>query len=438
MRAHTTSTLRGLHKPTTTTTIPSTCTSYTQTRYRSDLIRTPTRWQRFQAATQASGPRNPLNYIDIAQFQTQRSRLLRKKILLYGAGIAICIGGQIYMVSSSWGKSNPEDAKIRPKQAYERLDAPPASGLEHVEGRPVVVKSKPGQPEIKLDEFGHELVPTGTSTIPFFPRNIRVPVTLMHPSSTPSNSTDPAATPVSSTPGEGAQSSEEEYTLLGLGIRTVSFLSIQVYVLGIYIRTSDLGTLQEAFIKHARSNPSSSSLIPSEKEALQASLLDPAQSLQIWETILKETGTRSCVRIVPTRGTDFNHLRDGWVRGITARTQELARSGAATSREYEDESFGEAMKAFQALLSGRGKAPKGSTVLLTRDESGRLGVVYDHAGVKEVLGGVEDERVARQVWLGYLGGKNVSSEGARKSVVEGVGELVARPMGTVGVGAAAI
>lgn len=144
------------------------------------------------------------------------------------------------------------------------------------------------------------------------------------------------------------------------------------------------------------------------------------------------------MRIVPTRGTDFNHLRDGWVRGITQRTQELSRSGAPTAREYEDESFGEAMKAFQALLSGRGKAPKGSTILLTRDERGRLGVVYDHAGVKEVLGGLEDERVARQVWLGYLGGKNVSSEGARKSVVEGVGELVARPMGTVGVGAAAI
>lgn len=338
------------------------------------------------------------------------------------------------MVSSSWGK-NTDDASIRPKQAYERLDAPPASGLEHVEGRPVVVKEKPGQPEIKLDEFGHELVPTGTSTIPFFPRNIRVPVTLVHPST---NSGDPAATPVSDRPGEGAQPAEEEYTLLGLGIRTVSFLSIQVYVLGVYIRTSDLGTLQEAFVKHARSNPSSSSLIPSEKEALQKALLDPEQSLQIWEKILKETGTRSCVRIVPTRGTDFNHLRDGWVRGITARTQDLARSNAPTSKEYEDESFGAAMKAFQGLLSGRGKAPKGSTVLLTRDEVGRLGVVYDHAGVKEVLGGLEDERIARQVWLGYLGGKNVSSEGARKSVVEGVGELVARPIGTVGVGAAAI
>jgi len=342
------------------------------------------------------------------------------------------------MVSSTWGKSTSEkDAKIRPKQAYERCDAPPASGLEHVEGRPVVVKPKPGQPEIKLDEFGRELVPTGTSTIPFFPRNIRVPVTLIHPSSS-SSAADPAATPVSSTPGLGAQSTEEDYTLLGLGIRTVSFLSIQVYVLGLYIRTSDLGTLQEAFIKHARSNPSSSSLIPSEREALQAALLDPAQSLQIWEKILQSTGTRSCVRIVPTRGTDFNHLRDGWVRGITARTQELSRAGASTAKEYEDESFGQAMKAFQALLSGRGKAPKGSTILLTRDESGRLGVVYDHAGVKEVLGGLEDERVARQVWLGYLGGKNVSSEGARKSVVEGVGELVARPMGTVGVGAAAI
>jgi hypothetical protein len=44
---------------------------------------------------------------------------------------------------------------------------------------------------------------------------------------------------------------------------------------------------------------------------------------------------------------------------------------------------------------------------------------------------VRDERVARLVWLGYLAGGTVASEGARRSVVEGVMELVERPIGTV-------
>jgi len=51
----------------------------------------------------------------------------------------------------------------------------------------------------------------------------------------------------------------------------------------------------------------------------------------------------------------------------------LARAGGEASKEYEDDSFGDAMAEFKALLSGRGKTPKGSTVLLTRDETGTLG-----------------------------------------------------------------
>ena len=48
------------------------------------------------------------------------------------------------------------------------------------------------------------------------------------------------------------------------------------------------------------------------------------------------------------------------------------------------------------------------------------------------MGRMVDERISRQVWLGYLGGKNVSSPGAKKNIVGGVMELVERPVGTVG------
>jgi hypothetical protein len=110
----------------------------------------------------------------------------------------------------------------------------------------------------------------------------------------------------------------------------------------------------------------------------------------------------------------------------------LARTGSGEAgKEYEDDSFGDAMAEFKTLLNGRGKTPKGSTVLLTRDENGTLGFIYDHAGIKDVIGTLKDERLSRQVWLGYVGGKNVASEQARRSIVDGVLSLVERPTGTV-------
>ena len=302
-----------------------------------------------------------------------------------------------------------------------RLDTIPGADTTGTEGKDVViVSSKPGQPEVKLDAEGNELVETGTSTIPHFPRRISLPTT--------TSEVLPGAAP-----GEN-----EEYSLLGLGIRTVSFLSIQVYVLGVYVRTTDLARLQAAFVKHI--NPIGSSLIPGEKAELRKQLLDGETSADLWEKILREASVKSAVRIVPTRNTDFGHLRDGWVRGITNRTQEAARHVQST--EYDDETFGEAMKSFKALFQGRGKAPKGSEVLLMRDHKGKLSVAYGESETKpsdgemkgkEQLGGIEDERISRLVWLGYLGGKNVSSESARKNIVDGVMELVERPVGTVGV-----
>ncbi|TID24042.1 chalcone-flavanone isomerase [Venturia nashicola] len=249
-----------------------------------------------------------------------------------------------------------------------------------------------------------ELVETGTSTIPHFPKTINLPST--------SNNKD-----------------DTEYTLLGLGIRTVSFLSIQVYVVGFYIQTSSLNTLQSKLTK--RINPLASSLVSTEKQQLRSLLLDGDSSYELWDEILsdKELNLKTAFRVVPTRNTDFGHLRDGFVRGITARTQVAKAKGTSP---FEDESFGVAMKEFKALMQGKGSAPTGSVLLLTRDGDGSLGLMYqDKTGKIENFGTLRDERIARLLWLVYLGGKNVSSEPARQGVVEGIIDVVSRPLGSV-------
>ncbi|KAI0546912.1 chalcone-flavanone isomerase [Xylaria curta] len=251
------------------------------------------------------------------------------------------------------------------------------------------------------DAEGREIVPTGNSVVPMFPRLLDLAV--------------------------GAEEGQEkvngvEYTLVGLGVRTVTFIGIQVYMVGYYIATQDIAAIQARLIKEI--NPIATTLVSSEKDTLRHALLDPEQGEKLWNSILQEVRPRSVFRIVPVRDTDFHHLRDGFVRAITARSQ-------GNNAQFGDEAFGAAMRDFK-LLFNRGKVPKTREMLLFRDAAGRLTVTYDDGKTgMGSIGRVEDERVSRLLWLNYLAGKQVASEPARTNIVDGIMEFVERPIGTV-------
>jgi hypothetical protein len=298
---------------------------------------------------------------------------------------------------------------------------------------------------------------TGTSTVPFFPRTIHLPRSASASSGAPTPAL-PAGTALP--PSLSSSSSQDELVLLGLGIRTVSFLAIQVYVAGLYVSTADLARIQARMIREAAppDAPGASALVAGEKEALRQKLLDPVEGLELWNRVLREEGVRSAVRVVPVRTTDFAHLRDGWVRGLTARSGSNIPGGAAAApglggERFDDEAFGEAVGEFKGLFGGKGRVAKGRVLLLEREQgSGNLVAWVERDADKPVnktdhhhpqeeeeapelsltrLGSVSDERISRLIWLGYLGGKTVSSEGLRQDVVQGVLDLVERPVGTV-------
>lgn len=278
------------------------------------------------------------------------------------------------------------------------------SGPDKRKDDPMVVLGK--ERKIVVQKLGEEpeeipdVVGTGTSTVPTFPRVLGF-----------------------ADEGENADG-ETEYQLVGLGIRTVSFLGIQVYVVGMYIATDDIAALQESLVTKVALG--ASTLVAGEKESLKKLLYDPEEGERVWGDVLRDTGVRTLIRIVPTRNTDFHHLRDGWVRQITVRAQ-----SQANKQEYGEESFGVSMGEFKKLFN-RGSVPKQKELLLSRDRKGKLAVWYDDGkNGAQRLGEVVDERVSRAVWLNYLAGKTVASEGARKSIVEGVIEFVERPVGTV-------
>jgi hypothetical protein len=93
----------------------------------------------------------------------------------------------------------------------------------------------------------------------------------------------------------------EEYVLVGLGIRTVSFLGIQVYVVGFYIHKDDLEKVQKKLVEAIQ--PGASSITAPEREELEKRLLDPVEGEKLWEEILRDGKFRSVFRIVPTRNT---------------------------------------------------------------------------------------------------------------------------------------
>lgn len=295
------------------------------------------------------------------------------------------------------------------------IDLPPEGGksskLEAPESRkddPLVVIGR--ERKVIVQKLGEEpeevedVVQTGTSTVPTFPRVLEF-----------------ADTATSKDVGSGTtEDGLVEYQLLGLGIRTVSFLGIEVYVVGLYIATDDIAALQQALIR--RIDPIATTLVAGEKGKLREKLLDAVEGEQIWNEILRDTHVRTLVRIVPTKDTDFGHLRDAWVRSLTAR--------AKNTEEFGDERFGKSVNEFKTLFL-KGRVPKRKEMLLARNQQGALAVWYDDGKQAQRLGDVQDERISRAVWMNYLGGKTVASEPARKSIVEGVMEFVERPVGTV-------
>lgn len=350
-----------------------------------------------------TNPHNPLDAITLHRLDAARRAYYQRRSYYAAAGAVICMLVPLLAIQFYDLSDAANDSKAR-------TDAAPAKDGETFQGRPVVVSGTKTQAQEADGKPGVELVPTGTSSVPHFPKTIKLP----------------------SVSATGVGVTKDEYQLVGLGIRTVSFLRVQVYVVGLYIHKDDIAALQAGLVRAM--DPVATTLVAGEKDRLRERLLDPEEGAALWDGLLRCAGLRTALRIVPTRNTDFAHLRDGWVRGITAKTREAAQKGNV---EYEEDEFGAAMQDFKALLGGKGKAPKGSCLLLTRDEKGNIAVLYqekDGQGEVERFGqlvGPAGENIGRLVWMGYLAGKNVSSEECRRKVIDGVMDFVERPIGTV-------
>ncbi|KAF8418825.1 chalcone-flavanone isomerase-domain-containing protein [Tirmania nivea] len=192
----------------------------------------------------------------------------------------------------------------------------------------------------------------------------------------------------------GEEEDAGEYVLLGWGVRTVSFLRVQVYVAGLYIHRGDLPLLHRRLLAG-----------PAPPTSAAAALMGPP--------------VRTLLRIVPVRNTDWAHLRDGFVRAVLAH---------ALPDDHDHEDFSAALAAFKALFRPAAQqlpraVPAGAPLLLVRGRRGGIALLYAGAGPADAaarLGALPATAIARALWEGYLGAGSVASEDLRAGVCEGL------------------
>lgn len=160
-----------------------------------------------------------------------------------------------------------------------------------------------------------------------------------------------------------------DMTLLGVGVRKVSFLKVKVYSVAFY---ADL------------SNP-------------DLKIPQGASPEEQIEYIIRNT--TCCVRIIPYRNTNYHHLRDAWVRTLSLRLNQTIRDKGI------DEDAG--LAASTSIRKVKTMFPNVSLnageyldVLLAPKVSGkpRVAIFRD-------LGTVEDEFTATEFFLQYFKGQ---------------------------------
>ncbi|AET39929.1 chalcone isomerase domain-containing protein Ecym_5153 [Eremothecium cymbalariae DBVPG len=198
------------------------------------------------------------------------------------------------------------------------------------------------------------------------------------------------------------------YTILGYGIRSVTFLKFKVYALGIYACTEDINLIQKVFNSDFLSEVTGIEKTASLKEMAKKALSDPAQSRVLINKVLSN-GMRLVAKIKPIRDTDLNHLKDGLVKSI---------SNHPDSKDFRAELKRGLHQLKTTLRKKRGKVPKDDEFIIELQANGNLNFYHyiRKNGVTVEIGTVTEPIIGRLLFGQYLSGPRPLSEDTRESV----------------------
>lgn len=221
-----------------------------------------------------------------------------------------------------------------------------------------------------------------------------------------------------SVPQDVFSNGSQELRLIGLGVRTVTFLSVRVYVAGLYVDDKAFDVLKNlpdwkgfeaSWMSNNKANDRSG-------EALISALLDQ--------------NITCAIRIVPVRPTDYNHLKGGLSRAIQSRAK-AARKSNLLSPEADQalsHSIQELVDAFPRSTLAKGRT---LDMVISPASSGKQGFL-DLTLIEEgkIFGRVKAPSYAekqftvpRQLLLAYLADKDEISKPFKQSIVEGIEKI---------------
>jgi len=184
---------------------------------------------------------------------------------------------------------------------------------------------------------------------------------------------------------------ETTKTLVGIGLRRISFLKVGVYVIGLYMSESDVKSLKnvdswKAYDKNAFIR----------EETLVNELL--SQPVDI------------TVRIEPIRTTNGAHLRDGFTRSLLQRMRDQSKDLS----EDDEREILVAIKDFKSRFPHSVVKP-GSAFLFTKLRDGRLKMEFEG----EDLGVINSKWLAVNFLMTYLTSDKPVSPAAKESFASG-------------------
>ena len=210
--------------------------------------------------------------------------------------------------------------------------------------------------------------------------------------------------------------------LVGLGVRTVSFLKVRVYVAALYVDE----TAWKSASGVIKSDPSWSRfekgrLLDSKGKGKAPGSIEGEGLMRT----LMDAGVPCVIRIVPVRSTDFSHLRDGFTRTVQARLKNLRKSSPDVMTEGVEAHMSESVLHFKSIFpkaslpkgealdlvfapadpaAGKGQGPVGMSLSLEHNGQllGRVAPPPSHlsAGKPHIYS------VASELFLGYFADKD--------------------------------
>ncbi|EDO15712.1 hypothetical protein Kpol_1000p25 [Vanderwaltozyma polyspora DSM 70294] len=229
-------------------------------------------------------------------------------------------------------------------------------------------------------------------------------------------SVDSSISPLPVNYSKNEYSLSNDYSLLGYGIRAVTFLKFKIYALGIYVADEDIKSIAKLF----STSYLSSTFIDTDKskshpENVKEALNDPKKSLILIGNLL-DSGIKMMAKITPVRNTDFNHLRDGITKTVLNHPN-------ANEKKTELEN---GLAQLKETLSNKGSVAKNDDLFIELKSNGSL--VFTHNNRKKNkaihLGTVTDPIVGKFLFSQYIGGPKPLSPPTKETVTDKIYSIV--------------